>query len=66
MPDFTDNQNELPTPPSGSWWEITGEPKGPWVWSSESVCTHDEFGRVISVEYVAVASAPGATAIWRH
>lgn len=54
----------LPKPPSGSHWEITGTPTGPWVWTSGSRYEHDANGFARSVEYYGIASAPGATAIW--
>ena len=57
--------NELPTPPSGSWWVITGTPQGPWVWSSGIQWNENANGYAVSAEPWAVASAPGASAIWR-
>jgi hypothetical protein len=58
--------NDLPVAPEGSWWDITGTPRGPWVWSSGTVWHEDPSGYCYRAEHYAIASAPGATAIWRH
>jgi hypothetical protein len=57
---------DLPTPPPGSWWEITGTPRGPWVWSTGTLWHETADGFAYAVEPYAIASAPGATAVWRH
>lgn len=52
----------LPLPPPGSWWAVTGKPRGPWVWSSEIIWRYNGRGFAVGADLLAVASAPGATA----
>lgn len=56
--------NTLPICPAGSWWEIAGVPTGDWVWSSDIIWIDQD--RAMAAGFFAVASAPGATAIWRY
>jgi hypothetical protein len=57
---------DLPTPPPGTWWEVTGTPQGPWTWTSESFYKMDPNGFAVSVDFYAAATAPGAIAVWRY
>lgn len=56
----------LPTPPVGTYWEITGTPEGPWTWESGTVWHEGRDGVACLVEFYANGIARGATAVWRH
>lgn len=58
--------NELPITPPGTYWEVTGIPRGSWVWSAETIWEHDVNGLAVGVDHFAIACAPGASAVLRR